>query len=106
MLDNLSTGTRDDLKLVCDFREVGAHTIKGGPEGVELVVGGILDDTLAQTVAQGVDVIVHLAVNTGVGPSVEDPRTDCYAKVNGTLEAWIFILMEWSGNPPYQVKSR
>lgn len=85
VLDNLSTGTRDDLKLVCDFREVGADAIEGGPEGVELVVGDILDDQLAQTVAQGVDVIIHLAANTGVGPSVEDPRADCYANVIGTF---------------------
>jgi UDP-glucose 4-epimerase len=85
VLDNLSTGTRDDLALVCDFKEVTEESIKDGPEGVELVVGDILDEQLAQAVAQGVDVIVHLAANTGVGPSVEDPRADCYANVLGTF---------------------
>ena len=31
------------------------------------------------------DVIVHLAANTGVGPSVEDPRKDCMSNVLGTF---------------------
>ncbi len=85
VLDDLSTGTREDLGLVCAFREVALAALKGSPEGVELVVGDILDEQLAQAAAQGVDVIVHLAANTGVGPSVEDPRADCYANVLGTF---------------------
>ena len=85
VLDNLSTGTRDDLALVCDFREIHAVSKESSPEGVELVVGDILDEDLAREVTQGVDVIVHLAANTGVGPSVEDPRADCYANVIGTF---------------------
>jgi UDP-glucose 4-epimerase len=32
---------------------------------------------LARQAAAGVDVIVHLAANTGVAPSVADPRADC-----------------------------
>jgi UDP-glucose 4-epimerase len=40
---------------------------------------------LALEAGRGVDVIVHLAANTGVGPSVEDPRADCLANVIGTL---------------------
>ena len=37
------------------------------------------------TASQGADVIVHLAANTGVAPSVEDPRADCQTNVIGTL---------------------
>lgn len=85
VLDNLSTGTRRDLGLVCAFREVDPGELDGSPEGIELVVGDILDEQLAYAVASGVDVIVHLAANTGVGPSVDDPRADCYANVLGTL---------------------
>ncbi len=85
VLDNLSTGTMGDLARVCSFREIDSNTIKGGPEDVELVVGDILEEELAGRVARGVDVIVHLAANTGVGPSVEDPRTDCYTNVIGTF---------------------
>lgn len=85
ILDNLSTGTRDDLALVCESREVSPTEIEGPPEGVELVVGDILNEELALSVTQGVDVIVHFAANTGVGPSVENPRADCYANVIGTF---------------------
>ena len=75
VLDNLSTGTR----------ELAPAAIEHSPRGVELVVGDILDEELALEVARGIDVIVHLAANTGVGPSVEDPRADCYANVIGTF---------------------
>ena len=48
-------------------------------------MGDILDKDLALEVAQGRDVIVHLAANTGVAPSVENPRMDCENNVLGTL---------------------
>jgi len=84
VVDNLSVGTREDLATVCDFSE------RQIPEsfplaGVELVVGDILDEALALRVTKGADVIIHLAANTGVGPSVEDPRKDCVTNVIGTL---------------------
>jgi UDP-glucose 4-epimerase len=85
VIDNLTTGSREDLLLVCPFTEKGAETIDSHPQGVELVVGDILDEKLALLVVKGVDVIVHLAANTGVGPSVNDPRTDCYTNVLGTF---------------------
>jgi UDP-glucose 4-epimerase len=52
---------------------------------VELVVGDIRDEDLALRAAAGADVIVHFAANTGVMPSVEDPRGDCMSNVVGTL---------------------
>jgi UDP-glucose 4-epimerase len=87
VIDNLSVGSRDDLSCVCDFREteIGGLAPAGTDENVELVVGDILDDTLALKLTEDFDVIVHLAANTGVGPSVEDPRSDCVTNVIGTL---------------------
>jgi len=86
ILDNLTTGTRDDLKSVAEYTCLHPHDLLGQPpDGVELVVGDILDQDLALKVTNNVDVIVHLAANTGVGPSVEDPRTDCYTNVIGTF---------------------
>jgi UDP-glucose 4-epimerase len=85
VLDNLSTGTREDLSNVSTFRELTADLITTYPEGVELVVGDILDEQLALNVTKNCDVIVHFAANTGVGPSVEDPRADCMANVIGTF---------------------
>lgn len=85
ILDDLSTGTRADLALVATFHEMDASAVTQAPRGVELVVGNILDESLSLCVAVGCNVIVHFAANTGVGPSVEDPRSDMLANVIGTF---------------------
>jgi UDP-glucose 4-epimerase len=96
VIDNLSVGSRDDLKRVCAYSEISPESFdkqsrkcwndKISPlSHIELVVGDILDDKLALSVTWGADVIVHLAANTGVVPSVENPRQDCLLNVLGTL---------------------
>jgi len=52
---------------------------------VELVVGDIRDEDLAVKACRGMDAVVHLAANTGVMPSIEDPMADCMANVIGTV---------------------
>ena len=88
ILDNLSVGARTDLAKICDFAENTplevSVTSNPGPV-VQLVVGDILDEQVVAEVMQGVDTVVHLAANTGVGPSVEDPRSDCLTNVLGTF---------------------
>jgi len=88
VVDNLAVGAREDLASAGRFIESPAEGI--GPmvsasAEVELIIGDILDEGLALRVAEGADVIVHLAANTGVAPSVEDPRKDCLTNVIGTL---------------------
>jgi UDP-glucose 4-epimerase len=78
VLDNLSVGTRQDLARVCDFSEKPSSL-------VYLVVGDITDYETCLNCCQGIDIIVHLAANTGVGPSVEDPRKDMDSNVIGTF---------------------
>lgn len=101
VVDNLSVGTRDDLSVACDFVELSpaltnaTSSLKGEGWGegadwgegnkAQLIVGDILDDQLALATAKGADIIVHFAANTGVGPSVENPRLDCITNVIGTL---------------------
>ncbi|MDX2465096.1 MAG: NAD-dependent epimerase/dehydratase family protein [Porticoccus sp.] len=85
ILDNLTVGSRSDLSEVCEFKEVSEKSIERSPEGVELLVGDICDEGTCLKAGQGVDVIVHLAANTGVGPSIEDPRGDCVTNVIGTF---------------------
>jgi len=84
VLDNLTTGTREDLLEACKYSEVSLESI-GGFNGVELVIGDILDEELAVKVTKNADVIIHLAANTGVGPSVDNPRADCITNVIGTF---------------------
>jgi UDP-glucose 4-epimerase len=87
VVDNLSVGTREDLAAAGDFVEVSSDGLGpiGSGEQVELVAGDITDEDLALRAALGADVIVHFAANTGVMPSVEDPRGDCMSNVVGTL---------------------
>src|ERR671911_117709 len=87
VVDNLSVGKREDLAAAGDFVEVLSDRL--GPiapgQQIELVAGDITDEDLALHAARGADVIVHFAANTGVMPSVEDPRGDCMSNVVGTL---------------------
>ncbi len=85
VLDNLTTGTRPDLALVCDFTETTTPTQDNWIEGVVLFPADIRDHQAAADAASGADIIVHLAANTGVGPSVENPRADMEANVVGTF---------------------
>ena len=92
IVDNLSVGSREDLAQVCDFTESDPdisspqHSVLNTQSSVvQLIAGDIIDDQVAIKLAKGVDVIVHLAANTGVGLSVEDPRSDCINNVLGTF---------------------
>jgi UDP-glucose 4-epimerase len=73
VVDNLSLGTVQDLARVCALSDI------------EFICSDILDATGMVKAARGMDVMVHLAANTGVGPSVADPRSDCFTNVIGTL---------------------
>lgn len=92
VLDNLSVGTPDDLGKVCEFEtfkadHLDADTLssafKAAP--VLLAEGDIRNEAHCLVCSGGMDVIVHLAANTGVGPSVEDPRGDMVSNVVGTF---------------------
>lgn len=92
ILDNLSVGTRQDLDRVCTFVEMSVqddHSLSSflTPHSslVELMVGDIRDPRTCEAAAKDINVIVHLAANTGVAPSVENPRADMEANVIGTL---------------------
>jgi UDP-glucose 4-epimerase len=86
VIDDLSVGSREDLSNVCGFSECKPQVLTApDDEKVQLIIGDIMDEELALQVSHGIDVIVHLAANTGVGPSVEDPRSDCMSNVIGTF---------------------
>jgi UDP-glucose 4-epimerase len=90
IVDDVSTGTRDDLRSVADFVETSAGDAARdwtdwSRARVELAAADIRDPAIARRVTAGADVIVHLAANTGVGPSVADPMHDATTNVIGTL---------------------
>ena len=84
VFDNLSAGSQD---VISPLRERRAAQVAASPTGVELIVGDVRDIDAMQAAASGVDVIVHLAANTGVQPSIADPVSDCVTNVLGTLHA-------------------
>lgn len=88
VLDNLSVGEREDLVSACGFQEsdlTALDTWQTDKGSCELMIGDIQDPEACTKAAQGVEVIVHLAANTGVAPSVGNPRGDMLANVLGTL---------------------
>jgi UDP-glucose 4-epimerase len=86
VLDNLSVGTEEDLSEVCDFVKSDPSRLPShSSQVVQLVVGDIRSYDICLRCCEGVDVIVHLAANTGVAPSVENPRADMEANVIGTF---------------------
>lgn len=76
---------------VFDSFEVGQpehveNALKGLPaRRVEFLQGDIRDFEATSKAAEGADIVVHLAANTGVQPSILDPRADLMANVTGTF---------------------
>lgn len=85
LIDNLSVGKKKHLRQVCEFTEINPNNLRGSPNGLELIVGDIRDQELAIKVAKGIDTIIHLAANTGVGPSIEKPQVDMSVNIIGTF---------------------
>ncbi|KAA9005053.1 NAD-dependent epimerase/dehydratase family protein [Histidinibacterium aquaticum] len=50
-----------------------------------VIEGDIRDMETVERATAGADIVVHLAANTGVGPSVENPRLDSEMNIGGTL---------------------
>ena len=84
ILDNFSHGSPKDLEEVADF-ETATDKSCGRYKGIVIIEGDIRDQNTVMRCTKGVAGIVHLAANTGVGPSVEDPRLDMECNVVGTF---------------------
>lgn len=84
VLDNLSIGKQSDLEILGEVSKVSVSNLEFASR-IGLLVGDIRDESICLKAAQDVDCIVHLAANTGVGPSVEDPRLDLEANVFGVF---------------------
>lgn len=69
---------------VLDNLSVGSATALADLE-VDLHIGDVRDKEAVARVMQDIEGVVHLAAQTGVIPSVEDPRLDYEINVGGTL---------------------
>jgi UDP-glucose 4-epimerase len=86
VLDNLEVGRAERLRALAPVVEVAPATSSApSDDRIELVVGDILDADVVRASTRGCEVFVHLAANTGVALSVQDPRRDCLVNVVGTL---------------------
>jgi UDP-glucose 4-epimerase len=89
VVDNLSVGKRSRLESVAPVTNLDPdhlESLSGGPTGgLELVVADVRHVTTAFRATAGADIIVHLAANTGVQPSLLDPTLDLGSNVVGTF---------------------
>jgi UDP-glucose 4-epimerase len=85
VIDNLSAGRVENLQRVAEIDTVAARALRPPRRRIQLAVGDVTDAELAEAACRDMDVVIHLAANTGVAPSIEDPRADCLANVIGTF---------------------
>src|SRR5690349_13274120 len=71
VLDNFSTGRRDNLRPMLG--------------DIELIEGDLRDPDTVRRAVQGVDVVFHQGALPSVPRSVNDPRTTNAVNVEGTL---------------------
>lgn len=71
VIDDLSSGRRENLEAI---------------DGVELVVGSILDPPLLDDALQGAGAVVHLAARPSVPLSMTNPMASHLVNATGTLE--------------------
>ncbi len=84
VLDNLETGSEERLGKVAAFERKSSENCVG-KEGVVLIKGDIRDRDTVIAASRGCACVIHLAGNTGVAPSVADPRVDMEYNVVGTF---------------------
>ena len=53
--------------------------------GVDFIRGDVCDEKAVRAAVEGVDVVIHLAAQSGVIPSIEDPLKDFEVNAAGTL---------------------
>lgn len=85
IVDNFSVGKPEDLKSVTQYRISNRQDLSTWDSKVTLIEGEISDFNLAETVCDRADVVIHLAANTGVLPSIEDPKMDYSTNMAGTF---------------------
>lgn len=86
VLDNCAVCGPADLGAVCSFTGIEGGGNRPEPGDVQFMKGDIRSEKDALEACLGMDVIVHLAANTGVPKSVADPVLDFQANALGTFQ--------------------
>jgi len=78
VLDNLSSGKVKNLEQLGDVQVISAGDPFESPRRgvIQLIIGDIRDADAMVAAGRGVGRAVHFAANSGVAPSVADPRMD------------------------------
>lgn len=84
-LDNLSVGNTDELSKLCTLREWTPDMPPLAQGEVALMIGDITDPAAVAQAVDGVDVVVHLAADSGVMTSLAAPLANFHSNVLGTL---------------------
>lgn len=93
VLDNLSIGNKSDLAEIASFEEISLIecNIVSNEARVELLIGDIRNFNTMLEVTKNIDIVIHLAANTDVRSSLENPIFDFNQNVLG-----IFYSLESS----------
>lgn len=83
IFDNLSVGSKEAISFKIENRSFAEA--EDEPWANSYIIGDIKNFDEVKTASIGADVIVHLAANTGVQPSICNPKFDCETNVIGTL---------------------
>jgi UDP-glucose 4-epimerase len=71
------------IRVLDDLRTGRAENIP--PDLAEVRVGNVADPSVLEPALEGVDAVIHLASQTGVQPSVEDPSADFEGNTQATF---------------------
>jgi len=95
IVDNLSVGKKEYLETtlreydnyeVCQKEDKIVYKFENSLNTiVELFEGDIRDERVTLHSTEGIDVVIHLAAQSGVFPSIEDPKYSLEANVIGTF---------------------
>ena len=85
VLDNGSVCGPEDLAKICAVDHVADGSVLPARGMVQFMQGDVRDEKATQDACRNVDIIVHLAANTGVPKSVADPAMDFQVNAWGTF---------------------
>lgn len=97
VLDNLSTGSLDNLRAAARWRSTDAAAAPANGNRLEVILGDIRDRELVRRAMRRVQGVFHLAALPPSGASLADPAEFHTVNVQGTLNVLEAALAEGAG---------